>query len=681
MNNETGRIFVQLQRRMQIFAGIAFIWLLAILVLGWIEFWVNYQSMSSGADRIAIGFFKMCTSLGYWWKAYALILFVWLGAGFFSKRLALAVSAGLLLLLVLAQALLILYFFRSLVPLGADLYGYSLLEIRQTAGASGGVPVVASLIMLSFLTLLFFLFRRASRTLFVPGWLAVLLPAVSLVLLIAPRITWPESRKYASEFDANLVFDKTNYFAGQSWDHFFHKAPEMDIYSDSYALEDTHTPGAVHFTYPDPTRFPFFHADSAKDVLSPFFSLPTANHDKEMPPNIVVILVEGLGRAFTNEGAYLGNFTPFIDSLSRHSLYWKNFLSEGGRTFAVLPSLLGSLPFGKNGFLELGRDMSEHLSLINILRANGYLTSFYYGGDAHFDNMDGFLRKSGIDQIDDGGSFPAGYDKLPAGNGFSWGYDDASLYRRNLDTRPAVSARPQLSIILTVATHSPFAINGAGRYKRLFERRLDEIGMDEGTKSARRAFKDQFTSILYADDALRGFFSTYAKRADYGNTLFIITGDHRMPEIPMRTKIDRYHVPLIIFSPLLKRPAEFESISTHFDITPSLLAFLGNAYGLRRPVNVAWLGEGLDTARQFRNIHTYPLKQTKSDLVDYIAGQYHLNGTSLFRLSSDLDEGLITDEKQQQRLTDAFAQFLRRNDGVIAGSKLMPDSALSLPRK
>ena len=63
--------------------------------------------------------------------------------------------------------------------------------------------------------------------------------------------------------------------------------------------------------------------------------------------------MEGLGRAFTNKGAYLGNFTPFIDSLAEKSLYWENFLSEGGRTFAVLPSFLGSLPFAKNGFNEL----------------------------------------------------------------------------------------------------------------------------------------------------------------------------------------------------------------------------------------------------------------------------------------------------------------------------------------
>jgi len=122
--------------------------------------------------------------------------------------------------------------------------------------------------------------------------------------------------------------------------------------------------------------------------LSPFFK------GKPYPSNIVIVVVEGLGRAFTNDGAYLGNFTPFIDSLSGKSLYWKNFLSEGGRTFAVLPSILGSLPFAKKWFLELGDGMPAHLSLLSLLKYNGYHTSFYYGGDSKFDNMQASLQKN-----------------------------------------------------------------------------------------------------------------------------------------------------------------------------------------------------------------------------------------------------------------------------------------------
>lgn len=91
-----------------------------------------------------------------------------------------------------------------------------------------------------------------------------------------------------------------------------------------------------------------------------------------------------------------------------------------------------------------------------------------------------------------------------------------------------------------------------------------------------------------------------------------------MPEIPMSTKIDRYHVPLLIYSQRLARAAKFSSISTHFDITPSLLAWMKKSYRMQLPDTVAWMGSGLDTVRKFRNIHAYPIMQTKTELIDFV---------------------------------------------------------------
>jgi phosphoglycerol transferase MdoB-like AlkP superfamily enzyme len=673
--------------RLQTAASLAFVWLLAILVLSSAEWIANFHHIASGQYKITLLLLKLPEDTIFWLKTYPVILAVYLGSSFLSFRLAAALSIALLLLLVLVQAMLAIYFSRAFLPLGADLYGYSLKEIIQTSGASGGVPIGMALILLAFLTALGLVFRIVIRRNRVPTWLALLLPLLSLLAWTTPDAGWRIRKNFATDFDANLVSNKLNYFVSRSWGHFFFSPPETDIYSDSYAAEEQSASTGLPFIYPDQPAFPFYHTDNYQDVLSPFFTLPDSPIHNLQPPSIVIILVEGLGRAFTNDGAYLGNFTPFVDSLAHHSLYWKNFLSEGGRTFAVLPSLLGSLPFGKNGFLAMAEAMPRQLSLIDILRANGYHSSFYYGGDAHFDNMDIFLHNGGVEEINDERSFPAGSARLPAINGFSWGYDDRAVFRHQQETRPdnGPSTRspriPQLSIILTVSTHSPFAINEQAKYAAVFEQRMTLLGMNQEEKTAHRAFKDQFASILYADDALRGFFSAYSKRADYANTIFIITGDHRMPEIPMRTKIDRYHVPLIVFSPLLKRTAEFQSVSTHFDLTPSLLAFLAARYGLQRPPDVAWIGSGLDTARQFRNIHAYPLMQTKTDLLDFIDGEFHLNGSTLFHLSPDLNESPVTDDLRKQTLEDAFNRFLRLNDRVVPGSKLVPDSSLLFFRK
>jgi uncharacterized sulfatase len=424
----------------------------------------------------------------------------------------------------------------------------------------------------------------------------------------------------------------------------------------------------VNFVYTDEEKYPFLHADSTADVLSPFFN------KSDKAPNIVIILVEGLGRAFTNEGAYLGNFTPFIDSLSKQSLYWKNFLSEGGRTFAVLPSVLGSLPFAKNGFCELGDKMPDHLSLLSLAKHNGYHTAFFYGGDSKFDNMSTFLKKSAIDAINDEPTFPMGYTKLPAKGDFSWGYGDKELFRRYFEVEKDNETQPQLNVLLTVSTHSPFMVNDQKVYDQKFEDRMQQLNFSNDKKQAYQDYRGQYASILFTDDALRTFFKEYKKRSDYNNTIFIITGDHRMPEIPMSTKIDRYHVPLIIYSPLLKRTASIASVSTHFDITPSLLSFLHDNYNFQKPTLAAWMGSGLDTGRAFENTHPYPLMQTKNDVVDFIMDNFHLNGDNVFSISGNMDETPIEDNDKRRQLLGEFTQFKNRNEKFIKGSPLLPDS-------
>ena len=79
------------------------------------------------------------------------------------------------------------------------------------------------------------------------------------------------------------------------------------------------TAAAGAFKFVDP-EYPFLRVDETPDVLGKFFTIHPAT-----PPNIVFILVEGLGKAFSGPNAYLGSFTPFLDKLAGESLYWGEF--------------------------------------------------------------------------------------------------------------------------------------------------------------------------------------------------------------------------------------------------------------------------------------------------------------------------------------------------------------------
>ena len=610
-------------------------------------------------------FFLQVSAVGY--VLFALLYLL-------HKKLAHIFFIIISVVLLLIQVSLSQYFISTLVPLGADLWGYSIADIRQTVGASGGItlPMILAFVVLLVLVIssLIWLPKRIK-----PGsWTSFIffLAFVITAFTKAPSMVneWMPGQEYSN----NLSLNKSSYFFNASYRHFFPPKEEQDIYSNNYSGDYATSAEDAKlsvYKYLDEKNYPFLHSvDSSNEVLSPFFSV------SEKPPNIVILLVEGLGRAFTNKGAYLGNFTPFVDSLADKSLYWENFLSEGGRTFAALPSLIGSLPFAKNGFNELGESMPKHLSLLNVLQNNGYNTSFYYGGDSHFDNMDVYMQKNTVNTINDEKTFPSGYVKMPASSaGFTWGYGDKELFRRFLETKTNTQ-QPNISVVLTVSTHNPFLINEQDAYLQKFETRMNELGFSEDIKNQNRKYNYQFASVLYTDDAIKKFFNDYSQRPDFANTVFLITGDHRMPEIPMSSKIDRYHVPLIIYSPLLKRRAKFKSISTHFDITPSLLAWLKKGYGLKVPEPASWMGAGLDTAHQFRNIHAYPIMQTKTDLIDFVMGNYMLNGHDLFSIKDNMDLIPEKNDAKSAELKAAFDRFRNKNNNFIGSMRIVPDSLL-----
>ncbi|WP_247231563.1 LTA synthase family protein [Telluribacter sp. SYSU D00476] len=595
---------------------------------------------------------------------------------FLSLRVARSVFAGIVLLLVAMQLSLMKYFLTSLALLGSDLFIYSLNDIIQTAGAAGAVSLLGVLGFLVFIGLVWALFYYVSPRIPTHRWVALALPLLSVAFIWSEAEKMVEAPQFGNEYLNYLSYNKSLYFTNASYTYFLDDSKDegVDIYSDMYlGVGETLSSGEsklVTVNYIGAQEFPFLHREETPDVLGPYFKKSASK------PNIVIIVVEGLGRAFTGEDPYLGSFTPFLDSLSSKSLVWANFLSEGGRTFAVLPSILGSAPFAKSGFNDLADKIPAHFSLMNVLKKNGYSSSFYYGGNSSFDNMNVFLRKAGIGEIYDESSFGSGIPKMPSSNGFTWGYDDRELFNHFFRTNSQAIGTPKLNIILTVSMHSPFLINNQEVYMSKVEQRMTELAFSEEQKEKTRPYKQMLSTILFTDGALRDFFRKYSQRTDFQNTIFLITGDHRMPEIPMTTKIDRYHVPLIIYSPLLSRTAYFRSISTHFDITPSLVAFLSNNYAVSRPAVTSWLGTGIDTVRQFRNVHSYPFMVTKAEMVDYIMGNYMLSRNELYDISANMDLSLIDDQSKRSSLQSTFELFKQKNSRILNGSRLVPDSAL-----
>jgi lipoteichoic acid synthase len=566
------------------------------------------------------------------------------------SRLFFVIISGLLLVVHIG---LVSYFVTTNVPLGADFYGYSWKEINLTVSSSTGIDVWTFIPFIFFLSLAAAVFIL-SKKIHVPQILVLPFFSILFIILLLRDTLRPTPDQFEREAEFNLTINKSDFFLQKSWDYF--SASE----NKNFKPNDSNT---AFRPYPLFRTFPYH------DVLSSFFK------QSQQYPNLVFIIVEGLGRDFIGEGAAYGGFTPFIDSLTRQSLYWENFLSTAGRTFNALPSIFGSLPYGTNGFMEMGERMPAHQTLISLLKEQGYYTSFFYGSSANFDLMDVFLVRQGIDYILDKSQFGAEYRLADSNDkGFSWGYDDGDLFMHSLEIINSQNKSPRLDIYLTISTHEPFSPPNRQSYWKRFDERLALLAIPEEKKQLYRDYKEVFSTLLYFDDALRQLFIEYKKRGDFERTIFFITGDHRLIPIPLDEQIGRFHIPLIIYSPMVREPRKFSSISTHSDVTPTVLAFLHSQYNINIPEKASWLSSGIDTAQDFRNIHSMPLMRNKNELIDYVDGLYCLAGDQTYKLQPGLIGQKIDDGGVFSILQQKLDRFKKLNDYVCKNNRLFPDT-------
>jgi lipoteichoic acid synthase len=547
----------------------------------------------------------------------------------------------------LIQFALIQYFSVTIIPLGGDLFGYTLEDIRFTVSSSTGISITTFLpyVILGAIITAHIKFRHKLD----PGAMVSFgFIGLSLLMLAASPFIIPSPKDFPSEAAFNVSVNKTHYFTTEALRFF---------------TEEEITTADISSEYPLVREFPY------DDVLGPFLN------KGETPPNIVVIIAEGLGRDFVGEGARYGGFVPYLDSLTRQSLYWENFLSNSGRTFGVMPSLLGSLPFGEKGFNELDYKMPRHLSLIRLLKENSYRVNFMYGGNKNFDKKDVFLEREQVDLIMDESKFGETYHKAAGdASGFTWGYPDGDVFRKAIDLLADQRPGPRMDIYLTMSTHEPFIPPNRAYYLKQFAEKVTAMGLSEEKREQWYTYRDQFASLLYFNDAVRYLMEQYALRPDYANTIFIITGDHRIIPIPSATKIDRYHVPLIIASPMVKEPVRFSSVSSHLDVTPSILAYLKQNHAIRIPSTAHWLGNGIDTAREFRNVHSIPFMRVKEEIADYLDGNTFISGEQVFTLREGMDIEEVQDDVRYAEVKAKLDKFKQINKYVIDRNKLYPQT-------
>jgi len=554
------------------------------------------------------------------------LLFLFVTACYFSEKISKLILRILFCLMIFLSLILVLFFTTSGYLLDNALFSYTFKEIILIIKTGSNTPVWVYFVIISLPTLFYFLSRKKIK---INRLLLILFFALTLSsFFILKKLSVNTTQYHAKENKA--IFFVESILKGRSSVYKTNPDDIIPLIEEfrSYFPEN-------EFAEPE---YPFLHKAIYKDVLSPFFNL------KAEPPNIVIIIIEGMGyEHLYNDYKVM----PFLDSLSKKSLSWVNCYSVSPRTFGVLPALFGNYPIGVKGFLEMCPYNPEFHSLPRILHQNNYTNFFFHGGPEAWLKMNKFSNQNNLLFLkDDEWDEDINNESLHS----KWGFEDHLIFRQALRKLEQENKHPRMDIYLTNSTHLPWEYPNY----YLFQEKVKNNSQFKKRPEAEKKKLYIYGGYAYADWSLQQLMEGYKKREDYENTIFIITGDHHSLSSQFYGAFN-YRVPLIIYSPMLKESRKMKGVVSHRDITPTILSLLRNNYNFDFPEEITWLNTALDTSIHF-NANTFSYLQTGDGMCEGVIYNNYLYCEGI------LDE---LSENGYKRIENADPKIINKLDRLL----------------
>lgn len=575
----------------------------------------------------------------------------------FSKKVATYFCSILFSIIIISEISLIFYFRSTGLMMGNELIERPLWETITTIKSVLNFWMIAAAILfiIAFTFVNQKIIKRQSQGSTAKVILLLMLISIPLFFVIKPNQNndavnkiWYCFYSCFMEKDTEINLSKLEFNKDkiQQYKSIF---PEREILDDTYPLERT---------------------DNINNVLGQYFK---KTEDK---PNIVVIVVESLGADLFGVNKYGYTFTPFLDSLSRHSLLWTNCLSTTPRSFGAVPAITGSVPHGLKGF-QFG-DIPEYNSLFSVLKDNDYHTSAFYAGEYSFDKVYDYLISQKVDFL-----APLLEDQQKKENkhlDFTyWGYQDKPMFDKSMDIiEQRDKNQSYFDMFMTISQHdNRLRLNDKERAEIYYKKAADIIAtLPENEQDKMNEIIGHLAATIYGDEAIQHFVKRYSEYYSDGNYIFVITGDHSL-NINSDNPLDAFHVPLIIWSPMLEKTAHFKSVVSHNDIVPTLNALLRDNYNLKTPKEIHWVGEELDTIKDFHcDLKTCFLRYTRT-IFDGVYENYYFttanNKKRLFLIKEGLELEEINDQTLIKEVSENFETLIYVDNYSYTNNKITKD--------
>lgn len=318
--------------------------------------------------------------------------------------------------------------------------------------------------------------------------------------------------------------------------------------------------------------------------------------------------------------------TPNITALSENALVLNShYTTEPATMKAVYSLMTGRLPYVSRNWWQFLKTSEKDVSFAQVLSGAGYYTEFAMPVDGKEYYEKDFLKPH-FSKVSDGPDIKALY---PFCRSTSMGYEDNTLVWYMESFLKLHSKEKFLLTLSSVNPHHPYDVSS--KSYEIF-----------GKATTFEMYKN---ALHGADDVIGKCYSLLVKYGLEKNTLFVLVSDHGEAFYQHRRNYlhsiylydENVHTVAMIINPVIfPKKIQYNHVTSHLDIGPTILDFTGTPYGNLNPEGISLFTYAARQAVFFTSF-SIPYWGCRVDKYKYILNRRY-NTEELYNLETDPDE-------------------------------------------
>lgn len=219
---------------------------------------------------------------------------------------------------------------------------------------------------------------------------------------------------------------------------------------ESYDLDQ------LRLTEGDFVRFLQLQGDAQPGpVLDPRFPVcrlrPAAGSGAAPGRSLIILILESVGRQELKERFRNRQLMPNLDRMAQENFTFTRAHAPGIKSIQTLTALFSALPPNPFNYYLWQTPLPVLDGWPAQLRARGYDTGYFHGGDLSFERQRPYLEAAGFASLYE-------LDAADSTHVHGWGHDDATMFRRLRGWVDDRGAAPYLATLFTLSTHDPYIV-------------------------------------------------------------------------------------------------------------------------------------------------------------------------------------------------------------------------------